>query len=197
MTDDKAAEPRRRGAVRTEELLRVTFELAAEVRYSDLTIAAVARRAGVGKHTIYRRWPTKFELLLDALHRALGSDLDYRDTGDVRADLREQFVRSSAALLSPDIWPVYRAVIIAAQDDDALRERLYQQFLATIEQRTLDRLASAQRTGELIADADLTYPTEVLCGALYYRGLLSTRPVDEAAIDGLLDMFMAAYAVSP
>ncbi|WP_069171763.1 TetR/AcrR family transcriptional regulator [Streptomyces griseus] len=197
MTTDNAAAPRRRGAVRTEELLRVTFELAAEVRYSDLTIAAVARRAGVGKHTIYRRWSTKSELLLDALHRALGPALDYRDTGDVRADLREQFIRSSAALLSPAIWPVYRAVIIAAQDDDALRERLYRQFLAVIEQHTLDRLTSAQRAGELVADADLGYPAEVLCGALYYRGLLSTRPIDEAAIDGLLDMFMAAYAASP
>lgn len=137
------------------------------------------------------------ELLLDALHRTLGPDLGYRDTGDVRADLREQFVRSSTALRSPAIWPVYRAVIIAAQDDDALRERLYEQFLSVIEQRTLDRLTSAQRTGELVADADLTYSAEVLCGALYYRGLLSTRPIDEAAIDGLLDMFMAAYAVSP
>ncbi|PSL00022.1 TetR family transcriptional regulator [Murinocardiopsis flavida] len=123
--------------------------------------------------------------------------VDYRDTGDVRADLREQFVRSSAALLSPEIWPVYRAVIIAAQDDDALRERLNQQFLAVIEKRTLDRLTSAQRAGELIADTDLTYSAEILCGALYYRGLLSTRPIDEAAIDGLLDMFMAAYSASP
>ncbi|MFJ8936756.1 TetR-like C-terminal domain-containing protein [Streptomyces sp. NPDC102365] len=107
-------------------------------------------------------------------------------------DLREQFVRSGAALLSPAIRPVYRAVVIASQDDDALRERLYRQFLAVIEQRTLDRLTRAQRAGELVADADLTYPAEVLCGALYYRGLLSTRPVDEAAIDGLLDVFMAA-----
>src|SRR3954452_824138 len=102
MTDTPAT-PRRRGAARTEELLRVTLDLAAEVGYAGLTIEAVARRAGVGKHTVYRRWPSKAALLLDALSRVWTTDLDYHDTGDVRADLREQFLRSAPALASPPI----------------------------------------------------------------------------------------------
>lgn len=188
--------PRRRGAARTEELLEATLALAAETGYAGLNIEAVARRAGVGKHTVYRRWPAMPALLLDALSRAWTNDLDYRDTGDVRADLREQFLRSALALSSPPIGPVYRALIAEAQSDPALRATLHERFLTTVEQRTLDRITRAQHTGELTADAPLEHAAEILCGALYYRSLLSTRPVDEDAVDGLLDMFMAAYATN-
>lgn len=191
--NDSPATPRRRGAERTRELLDATLALATEVGYGGLSIEAVAKRAGVGKHTIYRRWPSIAALLLDALSVVWVSDLDYEVGGDVRADLREQFLRSSQALSSPPIGPVYRAVIAEAQADPALRASLHERFLATVEQRTLDRITRAQRNGELVAGVDLEYPAEVLCGTLYYRWLLTPRPIDEQAIDGLLDMFMAAY----
>ncbi|MFF0188525.1 TetR/AcrR family transcriptional regulator [Streptomyces sp. NPDC005244] len=195
MTDTPAT-PRRRGSVRTEELLKATLDLAAESGYAGLSIEAVGRRAGVGKHTIYRRWPSKAALLLDALSRVWTSDLDYRDTGDVRADLREQFLRSGQALSQPPIGPVYRAVIAEAQADAGLRATLHERFLATVESSTLDRITHAQDTGELAPDVDLEFAAEVLCGTLYYRSLLSARPIDEGAVDGLLDMFMAAYGTS-
>lgn len=182
--------PRRRGAVRTEEILRVTLETAIEVGYRGLTLKTVAQRAGVGKHTIYRRWPSLFALLLDALCQVWTSDLDYRDTGDVHADLREQFVRSSGVLATA---PVYRALIAEAQADGALRATLHERFLAAVEASTLRRVERAQQAGELVSGVDLTHASEVLCGALYYRAMLSDRPVDEPVIDGLLDMFMAAY----
>lgn len=188
-----AEEPRRRGAARTDELLQATLELAAEVGYAGLNIEAVARRAGVGKHTIYRRWPSMAALLLDALSRAWTTDLDYHDTGDVRADLREQFLRSAPALAAPPIGPVYRAVIAEAQADETLRATLHDRFLRTVEERTLARIVRAQQAGELVAGADLRFPAEVLCGTLYYRYLLSARVADETAVDALLDMFMAAY----
>ncbi|MFD7656654.1 TetR/AcrR family transcriptional regulator [Actinosynnema sp. NPDC059797] len=192
---DQPATPRRRGAARTDELLHATLELAAEVGYAGLSIEAVARRAKVGKHTIYRRWPSKGALMLDALSRVWTTDLDYRDTGDVRADLREQFLRSSLALTRPPIGPVYRGLIAEAQSDPALRATLHERFLLTVERRTLDRITRAQHAGELVADVDLEFAAEVLCGTLYYRHLLSTRPVDEDAVDDLLDMFMAAYGI--
>ncbi|WP_280419599.1 TetR/AcrR family transcriptional regulator [Nocardia carnea] len=192
---DSSTAPRRRGAERTRELLAVTLDLATEVGYRGLSVEAIAARAGVGKHTIYRRWPSIAELLLDALSVVWISDLDYRTSETVRADLREQFVRSSQALSTPPIGPVYRAVIAEAQADPGLRAALYERFLATVELRTLDRITRAQRDGQLVADANLDYAAEVLCGTLYYRWLLTSRPVDENAIDGLLDMFMAAYGV--
>ncbi|MGW6817421.1 TetR/AcrR family transcriptional regulator [Streptomyces sp. NPDC055005] len=193
MTDEEAP-PRRRGAARTDELLQTTIGLGAEVGYAGLSFEALARRAGVGKHTLYRRWPSKSALLLDALNSIWTKGLDYRDTGDVRADLREQFLRSASALSEPPIGPLYRAVIAEAQADSALRATLHERFLRTVEQSTLARITLAQRTGELDPDADLTYAAEVLCGTLYYRWLVTDLPIDEYAVDGLLKMFLAAYA---
>ena len=155
------------------------------------------RRAQVGKHTIYRRWPSLAALLLDALSRVWVTDLDYLDTGDVQADLREQFLRSSAALAAPPIGPVYRAVIAEAQSAPELRATLHERFLSTVEERTLDRITRAQRAGELIPDVDLSFAAEVLCGTLYYRHLLSTRPVGEETVDALIDVFMRAYRTRP
>ena len=195
--DGEPTAPRRRGAERTTELLEAILALAEESGYKGMTIEAVARRAGVGKHTIYRRWSNIAELLLDALSHVWVSDLDYRDDGPVREDLREQFLRSSRALSTPPIGPVYRAVIAEAQSDPAVRDALYERFLVTVEQRTHARVQRAQLTGELDAEADLQFAAEVLSGTLYYRALLTPRPVDDAAIDGLLDMFMAAYGTQP
>lgn len=192
MTSESPA-PRRRGAARTDALLQVTLDLAAEAGYAGLSIEAIARRAGVGKHTIYRRWPSMTALLLDALQYVWTTDLDYRESGDLRSDLREQFLRSSSALSRPPIGPVYRAVVAEAQADSALRATLHERFLRTVEQRTLERVTRAQRAGELRADADLGFAAEVLCGTLYYRHLMTAKPVDEDAVDGLLDMFMDAY----
>jgi AcrR family transcriptional regulator len=174
-------------------LLEVTLELAAEAGYRGLTIEAVARRAGVGKHTIYRRWPSIVALLLDALNEVWISDLDYHTSGGIRADLREQFLRSSRALSTPPIGPIYRAVIAEVQAGPELRATLHERFLATVEQRTVNRLKLAQRDGELNPDVDLAIAAEVLAGTLYYRWLLTSRPIDEAVIDGLIDMFLAAY----
>ncbi|WP_093345250.1 TetR/AcrR family transcriptional regulator [Pseudonocardia ammonioxydans] len=194
---DPPATPRRRGQERTRELLEVTLALATEVGYRGLTIEAVARRAGVGKHTIYRRWSSIADLLLDALSRVWVSDLDYHATGEVRADLREQFRRSSRALSTPPIGPIYRAVIAEAQSDPALRAALHERFLAVVEKRTLERIVLAQHSGELVDGVDLRVAAEVLAGTLYYRWLLTPYPVDEHVIDGIIDMFMDAYGAAP
>ncbi|GAA5153307.1 TetR/AcrR family transcriptional regulator [Microbacterium pseudoresistens] len=187
--------PRRRGEERTRELLDVTLRLAAEVGYRGLTIEAIARGAGVGKHTIYRRWSSISELLLDALSHVWSRGLDYNTTGDIRDDLREQFVRSSRALSSPPLGPIYRAVITEAQSEERLRETIDARFLATVEQRTLDRIRLAQTQGQLRGDVDLQYPAEILSGTLYYRWLMTMRPVDEDIIDALIGMFIDAYGV--
>ncbi|MGY5765027.1 TetR/AcrR family transcriptional regulator [Brachybacterium sp. DNPG3] len=184
--------PRRRGAALTQQLLEATLALAADSGYRGLSIEAIAQRAGVGKHTIYRRWPSLAELLLDALHHVWVSGLDYRGTVPVRDDLREQFRRSSSALTTPPIGPVYRAVITEALNDPTLRDALHSRFLATVERRTLARLELAQKHGELV-EGDLRIPAELLSGSMYYRELLSPDPVDDQLIDGLIDMFMAAY----
>ncbi len=173
----------------------MTLDQASELGYRGLTIEAIARRAGVGKHTIYRRWSSLSELLFDALSHVWSSELDYRTTGRIRDDLREQFIRSSSTLSSPPLGPIYRAVIADAQSDPGLRKTFHEWFLSTVEQSTTERIRQAQSQGELKDGADAEGVIEVLVGSLYYRWLLSDRPVGEDIIDALIGMFMRAYGV--
>jgi hypothetical protein len=96
-------------------------------------------------------------------------------------------------LSSPPLGPIFRAVITEAQSDEKVRDAIHTRFMANIEKSTLELIRLAQRRGQLKEDVDLEYPAEVLSGTLTYRWLLSTRPVDERVIDGLIDFFLDAY----
>src|SRR5689334_736742 len=105
------------GATRTETIMRATLDLAREVGYAKLSIEGVASRAGVGKHTIYRRWPSKGLLFHDALLTLNEPVLDYPDTGDVMADLRRQIHGTVDLLGTPPWGPLYQALLGEAQHD--------------------------------------------------------------------------------
>ena len=104
-TDDPELEPvaprrgRPRATDRTPTILRTVIELVDEAGYDHLRIQDVADRAGVGLATIYRRWPTKQALFIEALR---AKSVDLPDTGDVRADLLAIFERMAEGLTLED-----------------------------------------------------------------------------------------------
>ncbi|GAA3981201.1 hypothetical protein GCM10022384_33000 [Streptomyces marokkonensis] len=104
-----------RRADRTEAILQSTLELAGESGFAKLGIEAVAARAGVGKHTVYRRRPSRGMLFLDAVPSSNKQGLDHRDTGDAVADLREVMTRA-ADLLGRVPWgPLYFRLLVTQQ----------------------------------------------------------------------------------
>src|SRR4051812_11781658 len=108
---------RRSGPDLTESIKRTTLELGQELGYGKLSIEAIAVRAGVGKHTVYRRWPSKGALLLDALLSLNEPGLNYPDTGDVRADLREQICAAVDLLAAAPFRPLFQALVGEAQQN--------------------------------------------------------------------------------
>ena len=104
-------------------ILSAAFELCAERSYERTSVEAIAARAGVGKQTIYRWWPSKGAVVMEALNEVVGVASDFPDSGDVVADLRQQMTAVSKLLSSPDFGPVYTGVIGAAQSDPAVAER--------------------------------------------------------------------------
>ncbi len=102
----------------TRAIMRTTLELGGqEVGYAKLSIEAIATRAGVGKHTVYRRWPSKGALLLDSLLSLSDAVLDYADTGDVVADLRKQIYAAVDLLARAPFRPLFQALVGEAQHD--------------------------------------------------------------------------------
>lgn len=86
--DDFRRRPRRRGAALESAILEATIDLLEESGYAALTIEAVAERAGAGKASIYRRWPTRVELALAAARHHVRDDFPPPDTGNLSSDLK-------------------------------------------------------------------------------------------------------------
>lgn len=182
-----------RGRKRSEQtrlaILTAAYELTTEVGYQDLTIEGIAARAGAGKQTVYRWWPTKADILLEAL--ALKADLrvSVADQGSFEADLGV-FLRDSAILLEhPGVVPVLRSLMSEAQCDPEFRVRFQEGFLrkrrAAVD--TLVARAAQRRDKPEHLSADLA--ADLVFGLIWYR-VLATEPVltdqDIAAVQHLL-----------
>ena len=188
-------DPARRSERSRQAILRSAFELCLERGYEKTTVEAIAEQAGVGKQTIYRWWPSKGAVILEAVNYVAGSVSDFPDTGDVVADLREQMSSVSALLASPDFAPAYRGVIAAAQSDPELARTLSGEIVAPRVAACIRRLERAQEQGEIRPDADLGVIVELLYGPFYHRLLLHTHPLDPEQVTTVLDLAFAGLRV--
>lgn len=193
MTDHRAA----LSAERTEAIMQATRDLALESGYAKLSIEAVASRAGVGKHTIYRRWPSKGMLFLDAVLSLNTEDLVHRDTGDIVADTREVMIKATQLLTGPPWGPLYRALLGEAQHDPDVAAGHRKRFIQQQSDDFLNRLKTAQEQGQIAADFDLELAMDILSGALYYRFLFTREPIDHAYIDRVLNAAFRGMAPRP
>jgi AcrR family transcriptional regulator len=165
-----------------QAILQATVALLAEVGFNQLSIEAVAARAGVGKPTIYRRWPSKPELVLDAVDR-LAPPFPTADTGDPLTDLR-QIVPELIADLTGS--PVARATIALAGDAEMTR-RLGEQYLKPRRAGIAAILHRAIAAGELRADIDVEMAIDLMVGASVCRWLVTAQPVDADTARRIVD----------
>jgi AcrR family transcriptional regulator len=190
----KPPDPTRRNQRSRQAILTATADLLGAVGYTKLTVEAIAAHAGVGKQTIYRWWPDKGALVLDAYLALVGADQDltFPDSGDLATDLRQVLGSLVDALADPGFQRRYRALLAAIQDDPtlaaALGERLLKPWLAA----TTRRLGAAQRAGQVRNDVDLEVAAELLYGPLYYRWLLRTGPITRHYLDAVVPMTLRA-----
>ncbi|WP_327092577.1 TetR/AcrR family transcriptional regulator [Nonomuraea sp. NBC_01738] len=182
---------------RTEEIMRATLELGQEIGYAKLSIEAVAARAGAGKHTIYRRWPSKGALFLDSLLSLNEPGLDYPDTGDIIADLRTQ-IRAAVDLLSgPPLGPLYQALVAEAQHDPQVAAALNERFITPQADKTVARLKKAREQGQLSPDFDLDLAMAILSGPLYFNVMITRQRLTHDYVDRVIDALFAGMGVRP
>ncbi|MFI9595951.1 TetR/AcrR family transcriptional regulator [Nonomuraea sp. NPDC052265] len=183
--------PHRRGADRTEAIMRAALELGQEIGYAKLSIEAVAARAGASKQTIYRRWSSKAALLLDSVLSLNGPALDYPDTGDIVADLRAQIHSAVDLLAGPPVGPLFRALIGEAQHDPQIAAALNERFIAPQADKTVARLRTARDQGQLAPAFDLALAMAILSGPLYFQLLITMEPLTHEYVDRILDALFA------
>jgi len=183
-----AAEGRKRGRPRSTEVdetvLAATLDLAREVGITKMSMDELAERARVSKATIYRRWPSKELLVLDALRSGI-RPLDDLDTnslaGDLDAYLSELVVRARKGRMA-DVLP---HLIEVACHDEGIRSSL-DDYIASRRQPLRRILTRAIDRGELAADVDVEVVIDALVGPFMYRQLLSRHPIDDDFVRRLL-----------
>ena len=176
-----------------DAILRAAADLVVSGGYEQLTMEAIAARAGVGKQTVYRRWPSKSAVVAEA---ALTGHLVPAghapgDTGDVVADLRDWLRAVAAWLGDPGGAAVIRALAAAASDRDHFSARLYDQFTGPFHAALVARLTAGVAEGRLRADAGLGAVADALVGTLLYRALAHTGPMTADDADALVDVLLS------
>ncbi|MFE6765376.1 TetR/AcrR family transcriptional regulator [Streptomyces sp. NPDC057689] len=167
--------------------LDAALDLCTEKGYGRVTIEAIAARAGVSKKTIYRWWPSKSAILLEAFTEMLVSATPFVDTGDIAKDLRTHLTGAVNVLAVPPYGPAYAGILSELHHDDQLAETVRRQLIDPRFDEAVGRLRSAQEQGQIPPDADLDLAVEMLYGPLYYRHVLRKPMQDAEDVGRLVD----------
>jgi AcrR family transcriptional regulator len=190
--------PRTRSERATAAILGAARELLEERGLKRLSVDAIAARAGVSKATIYRWWPSKAAVVMDAFLAGTGPRMPFPDTGSAREDLRRQ-LRSVIRLFNePRTRDPFVALIAESQHDPELASALRERFIAGRRAAAREVFVRGQARGELREDLDVEIAIDALYGALYYRLLVSGEPLRPRYADALLDqLYPQALAAAP
>ncbi|HWD96087.1 MAG TPA: TetR/AcrR family transcriptional regulator [Acidimicrobiales bacterium] len=159
-------------------ILEAAADLLEEGGLAGTTIESIAARAEVSKVTIYKWWPSRGSVAIDAYFHRYRQTIAFPDTGDVREDLTSQILATVAAFRGR-AGEIMAELIGRAQSDPALAETLRTGWLqprrevsTTVIQRGIDR-------GELRADVNITLLLDALYGPVYYRLVVRHEPLSD------------------
>ncbi|TQS43562.1 TetR/AcrR family transcriptional regulator [Cryptosporangium phraense] len=189
------------GRKRSEEsrsaILTGAVELVREIGYGRLTIEGIAARAGVGKQTIYRWWPSRADVLFEALATHADLEISADDHGSYRADLRAFLSESFALAEASGVAEILRPLMAEAQLDPAFGDRFRDAFLTRRRaalRRVLDRAAER---GDLPAQPPPDLVIDVVFGVLWYRVLATREPLVPTLADELTELLAPAASPAP
>ncbi|MCB5177978.1 TetR/AcrR family transcriptional regulator [Streptomyces antimicrobicus] len=161
-------------------VLQAAGDMLAEQGFHGLDLAEVARRADVGKTTVYRRWGTVAGLVADLLTDMAEQSLPRTDTGSLEQDLLANAELVRRTLSDPRQGPLFKAVIAAATGDARTAEALHRFYEVRVAQWA-PCVQDAVARGDLPEGTDAAEVVRAVSAPLYYRLLTTDAPLDEAA----------------
>jgi AcrR family transcriptional regulator len=181
--------PTSRGRPRSDKahlaILKAALALVAEIGFRVLTIDLIAERAGVGKTTIYRRWPNKAAVVMDAFLALVGPGTKFPAGASAVQRIKLQ-MRLQARFFRSSKGRMIKALLGEAQFDAELAKAFRDRWIKPRREMTRGVLLDAIRQGELRSDIDLDATIDLLYGPIYYRLQIGTGPITEAFTDRVL-----------
>lgn len=169
-----------------QSILDAARTLTARHGPSRVSINQIAQEAGVGKQTIYRWWPSKAAVMLDALEQWCEEENPPPDTGSTRQDIAQQMERVAAIFSSP-VGATIRELIAESQGDDAVAGEFRTRFFDVRQDRAMAVIQRGVDSGELHPDLDVGAATDMLYGPLWLRLLIGHHPLTATHTSNILE----------
>ncbi|MDF2938551.1 MAG: transcriptional regulator [Paenibacillaceae bacterium] len=187
---------RPRSLTTQKAILAAAYQLLTEQGFKSVTVDGISEKAGVSKATIYKWWPNKAAVVMEAFFEASEAVLTVPDTGSVRQDLFLQ-VKQLAAFLTGGDGQYMREFIAEGQSDAKLAEEYRSRYFnprRLISKRILEQGIAR---GELRPDLDPELTIDLLFAPLFYRLLITGEPVDSRYIETWIGYSLEGLAAGP
>ena len=175
-----------------EAILKAALRLVTRRGFRAVTVNEIAAEAGVGKMTLYRHWPNKSAVVMDALLALIGDETAFPDAGNALQSLRHQLDLQAAFFRSPR-GNLIRSLVSEAQSDPELATAFRERWLMPRREGVQKTMRHAVSEGSLRDDFDIDTAIDQLYGSIYYRLLLGTGSLDENFIENTYQQFLAGH----
>lgn len=188
MKQEERADPR---VLRSKaSILDACAELIAEEGFAGVSIEAVAARSGAAKTTIYRHWPSREALCIEAFGACAGARMAPPDTGSLRDDLVAVLSGLASSLNDPS-WNASMTSLLDAAGRDAEVAALHRTTITEKRRALTDVLEDAVARGDLPGDLDLDAASAMLAGPVFYWGIVWRQPIDAGMVAQVVDVALA------
>lgn len=177
-TVERDAADSRRGAGRRAAICEAVCELLAKVGYDRMTMDAIANQAKASKATIYRMWPDKPQLVVEALKCQFDTETEVPDTGSLRGDL-VALMTTACMIVGSELGEMVSGLMTAAAHDPRLADTLSQSLFEDKAQMHVDLVRRAVERGEIPPDTDPAIIHEVMHSMISSRKVWNLGPLDE------------------
>jgi AcrR family transcriptional regulator len=185
-TVEREAADSRRGAGRRTAICEAVCELLAKVGYDRMTMDAIANQAKASKATIYRMWPDKPQLVVEALKCQFDTDTEVPDTGSLRGDLIA-LMTTACTLVGSELGEMVSGLMTAAAHDPRLADTLSQSLFDDKAQMHVDLVRRAVERGEVPPDTDPEIIHEVMHSMISSRKVWNLGPLDDEYAQHVVD----------
>jgi AcrR family transcriptional regulator len=186
----RVGRPRSEAAASHEAILDAVYELLREKPVRDLTMEAVAKRAQVGKPTLYKWWPSKAALVMAMFHERLAGKAEPLRASTAEAAIRAK-VRHLIAEFNGLFGKVMADLIAEGQSDPAVLRELYEQHISLRRASTVADVERGKLAGEFEASTNPELVVDTIFAPIYYRLLLRLTPLTEGYGEELIDQVLA------
>jgi AcrR family transcriptional regulator len=170
-------------------ILKAAVDLALESGFKALSMDAIAGRAGVGRMTIYRRWPNKAAIVMDAFVERVDANSLFLPAKNYEDSIRLQ-MRTMARLFRGKDGALIRALLAEAQFDPELAAALRERWTMPRRRMAIAYFQEGQKKGFLRPDADPNAIIDILYAPIYYRLQMGTGPLTDSYIDEIFEHAM-------